>query len=111
MEFYAPWCGHCKNLEPEWKSAAKELGSTPGIKLGAVDATVATNLASKYKIRVFQPLKFSMLEIKRRNLSIIKVPESLLVSWKLLSSHMRRLLIPFLLQYIKLQIKSNSMSC
>ncbi|XP_040283399.1 protein disulfide-isomerase A6 [Bufo bufo] len=59
VEFFAPWCGHCKNLEPEWAAAANEVAEqTKGkVKLGAVDATVHQGLSSRYGVRGFPTIK------------------------------------------------------
>jgi protein disulfide-isomerase A1 len=58
VEFYAPWCGHCKKLEPEYKKAAAELEGT-GLGLAAVDADNEANrgLAQQFGIRGFPTLK------------------------------------------------------
>ncbi|XP_037100719.1 protein disulfide-isomerase A6 isoform X2 [Syngnathus acus] len=59
VEFFAPWCGHCKNLEPEWAAAASAVKEqTKGkVRLGAVDATVHQAVSSRYGVRGFPTIK------------------------------------------------------
>lgn len=54
VKFYAPWCGHCKSLAPDWE----ELGAiTEGrVKVGKLDATQHTMMAHRYKIQGFPTL-------------------------------------------------------
>jgi len=55
VKFYAPWCGHCKNLHPTWKSLASSLKGS--VNVGRVDATSNQQLKESWEIEGFPTLK------------------------------------------------------
>eukprot|EP00607_Mallomonas_marina_P005519 CAMPEP_0182428776 /NCGR_PEP_ID=MMETSP1167-20130531/23535_1 /TAXON_ID=2988 /ORGANISM="Mallomonas Sp, Strain CCMP3275" /LENGTH=364 /DNA_ID=CAMNT_0024611863 /DNA_START=55 /DNA_END=1149 /DNA_ORIENTATION=+ len=58
VEFYAPWCGHCKNLQPEWQIAGETFQPEDDVIIAAVDATVATKTAGMFEIKGYPTIKF-----------------------------------------------------
>uniref|UniRef100_A0A9R1SP80 Protein disulfide-isomerase A5 n=2 Tax=Cyprinus carpio TaxID=7962 RepID=A0A9R1SP80_CYPCA len=55
--FYAPWCGHCKKMKPEYDEAAEILNKDPGV-LAAVDATIHKSIGERFKISGFPTVKY-----------------------------------------------------
>lgn len=51
VEFFAPWCGHCKKLAPEWSKAATKVKGK--VNFGAVDCTVHESLCGQYGARAW----------------------------------------------------------
>ncbi|KAF7992883.1 hypothetical protein HCN44_005227 [Aphidius gifuensis] len=59
--FFAPWCGHCRRLEPTWKNLAEkfnENNDNSQVTIGKVDCTTDSSVCSQNDVTGYPTLKF-----------------------------------------------------
>ncbi|KAJ1985035.1 hypothetical protein H4R34_000292 [Dimargaris verticillata] len=58
VEFYAPWCGHCKSLAPIYEKVAQAYENEPECLVTKVDATEESGLGTRFDIQGYPTIKF-----------------------------------------------------
>jgi len=73
MEFYAPWCGHCKRVSPTFDDAARQMaGEMPMVKLAKIDVSGENNVKVKDKYEI---AGFPIFNVFRGGQKLYKVLE------------------------------------
>lgn len=58
VKFYAPWCGHCKNMAPAYAQLAQHFHQDGSkVKIAKLDATVHKQFAEQFGIEGFPTIK------------------------------------------------------
>jgi len=58
VEFYAPWCGHCKSLAPKYEKLANIFAGENNVVIAKLDATEYPEISQRYEVTGYPTVKF-----------------------------------------------------
>ncbi|RHY19005.1 hypothetical protein DYB36_002247 [Aphanomyces astaci] len=64
VDFYAPWCPHCKHFAPHFEDVADHYSDSTTVKYGAVDCTTEDKLCAEYEVMGYPQLRLFNLPAK-----------------------------------------------
>ena len=57
VKFFAPWCGHCKRMKPDYEKLAEAFADDSTVLIGEVDCTVENALCQRFGVEGFPTIK------------------------------------------------------
>lgn len=62
VKFFAPWCGHCKRMKPDWDKLGEAYADSSSVIVADVDCTVHKTTCSKYGVNGYPTVKYFTAE-------------------------------------------------
>lgn len=57
VEFYAPWCGHCRSLHPEILKVSEHFRDNDKVKVAKIDCSVETKTCKEQKVSGYPTMR------------------------------------------------------
>ncbi|KAG7392619.1 hypothetical protein PHYPSEUDO_015007 [Phytophthora pseudosyringae] len=57
VDFYSPWCPHCRQFGPQWEEVANVYANVNSIQLGAVDCTRQNEICDREDVHSYPGVK------------------------------------------------------